>query len=172
MEALNSICVDVEIQNPNKIDSLPDLSDIQMYCEASIQQSIHQRAFENKLSVLIRVVDIEESVNLNEQYRQKKGPTNILSFPNDAPEFMLDIPELVEQNSHLGDLVICESLVKKEATEQNKTILSHWVHLIVHGMLHLQGYDHLDDAEASNMEALEIRILKKLGFTNPYTNIN
>ena len=169
MEALSTLSVELDLQNPNNAESLPTLLEMKTWCEAAIQIESHQKAFENTLSVLLRVVDSDESADLNQNYRDKSGPTNVLSFPNDVPEFMLGIAELNEQNSHLGDLVICDSLVQKEAAEQAKPLVSHWAHLIIHGVLHLQGFDHLDDTEALEMEALEIKILEQLGFANPYT---
>ena len=168
METLSDLSVEVDLQNPNNAESLPSLLEIKTWCEAAVQSQSHALAFENTLSVLIRVVDDEESASLNKNYREKEGPTNVLSFPNEVPEFMLNIPELNEQNSHLGDLVICDALMKKEAVEQGKPLLSHWAHLIIHGMLHLQGYDHIDDVEANEMESLEIQIMEQLGFENPY----
>ena len=120
------------------------------------------------VSVVVRVVDAEESANLNADFRQKTGPTNVLSFPDELPAFMAELPEIKEQPRHLGDLIICEPLVTEEARQQNKTIEQHWVHLIVHGILDFQGYDHIEDDEAEIMEGLEINILKKLGVNNPY----
>ncbi len=169
METINTLSVELDVQNPNNTESLPALSEMKIWCEGAIQVQSRQKAFENGLSVLLRIVDSSESADLNQNYREKEGPTNVLSFPNDVPEFMLGIPELNEQNSHLGDLVICDSLLIKEAVEQGKPVASHWAHLIIHGVLHLQGFDHIDDAEALEMEALEIDILEQLGFANPYT---
>lgn len=108
----------------------------------------------------IRLVDETESAELNHDYRGKNYPTNVLSFPFDSP-IPLE-PRL------LGDLVLCVPVVTKEAAEQNKNLDDHWAHLIVHGCLHLLGYDHIDDAEAEQMEALEIAILQKLDINNPY----
>lgn len=169
METLNALSVELDLQNPNNTESLPSLLEMKAWCEAAIQSKSSQQAFQNSLSVLIRVVDSEESAELNQNYREKEGPTNVLSFPNEVPEFMLGISELSEQNSHLGDLVICNSLVQQEAKEQHKSLVSHWAHLIIHGVLHLQGFDHINDADAVEMEALEIQILEQLGFPNPYT---
>lgn len=112
-------------------------------------------------SVLIRIVGIPESSDLNLQYRNKTGPTNILSFPFEVPP---GIP-----SDHLGDLVICAPLVTNEAIEQNKVLLHHWIHLIVHGVLHLQGFDHIDPDEAQEMELLEIKLLARLEIPNPYS---
>ena len=108
----------------------------------------------------IRLVDEAESAELNNDYRGKNSPTNVLSFPFESPvplEPML-----------LGDLVLCVPVVEREATEQNKAIDNHWAHLIVHGCLHLLGYDHIEDDEAELMESLEISILQKLDINNPY----
>lgn len=168
METLNELSVEVDLQNPNNTEPLPTLLEMKTWCEAAVQALTYPLAFENTLSVLIRIVDSEESASLNQGYREKSGPTNVLSFPNDVPEFMLEIPDLKEQNSHLGDLVICDSLVQEEAKEQGKSVLVHWAHLIIHGLLHLQGYDHIDDDEADEMESLEIEIMEQLGFDNPY----
>lgn len=108
----------------------------------------------------VRLVDIDESAELNEQYRAKQGPTNVLSFPFDAP---VEIePRL------LGDLVICVPVVVREAEEQGKAVDAHWAHMVVHGCLHLLGYDHIEDHEAEEMEALEVQILQSLEISNPY----
>lgn len=170
MDASNKLSVELDLQNPNNTESLPTLADMKTWCEVAIQVESHQKAFENSLSVVLRVVDSDESADLNQSFREKVGPTNVLSFPNDVPEFMQGIDELKEQNSHLGDLVICESLVQKEADEQDKSLISHWAHLIIHGVLHLQGFDHINNAEAVEMETLEIQLLEQLGFQNPYIN--
>lgn len=108
----------------------------------------------------IRVVSIDESQTLNSQYRDKDKPTNVLSFESDLPDF---IP-----SGFVGDLVICAQVVHDEAQEQNKALLSHWAHMCVHGTLHLLGYDHLSEAQANEMEALEVEILSKLSIDDPY----
>lgn len=115
---------------------------------------------ENPTEVTIRIVDSDESRELNHQYRGKDKPTNVLSFPFEAPAG-ITVPLA-------GDLVICAPVVEQEAREQNKDAVAHWAHMVVHGMLHLQGYDHIEDNEAEVMEALEIRLLAQLGFANPY----
>ena len=110
--------------------------------------------------VVIRVTDEAESRRLNHEYRGKAKATNVLSFPFDpVPEIGL---------FHLGDLLICAPVVEREAVDQGKRPEAHWAHMVVHGMLHLQGYDHVTDAQATEMEALETRILDGLGFPLPY----
>ena len=150
--------VEVELQNPNAFDSIPDEKDCQCWTLAAIQTP------NQDLSVVIRFVDEKESAALNLTYRQKNSATNVLSFPFEMP----DIPDLYEERRHLGDLVLCEPVVITEAEQQNKSIKQHFAHLIVHGTLHLQGYDHINDDDAEEMESLEISILESLGFDNPY----
>lgn len=110
----------------------------------------------------IRIVDEDESQELNHEYRGKDKPTNVLSFPFEAPAHV-PIPLL-------GDLIVCKQVVEREAIEQNKLLSAHWAHMIVHGCLHLLGYDHIDDKEAEEMEGIEKVIISALGFENPYQN--
>jgi probable rRNA maturation factor len=110
--------------------------------------------------VTVRIVDEVESEQLNQQYRHKQGPTNVLSFP-----FQADLPMEIPLR---GDIVICAPVVAREAVEQHKDTASHWAHMLIHGSLHLLGYDHHDDAEAEEMEQQEIQIMQQLGFSNPY----
>ena len=106
--------------------------------------------------ITIRIVDNDESINLNNIYRKKKYPTNVLSF-------------LVDDEVHLiGDIVLCAPVIEKEALEQSKKIEAHYAHLIIHGALHLYGYDHENKKDAEIMEEKEIKILTKLGYKNPY----
>ncbi len=112
--------------------------------------------------IVVRIVDEAESAELNHDYRGKQGPTNILSFPFEAPDILGFESEL------LGDLVVCAPVLAKEAIEQGKTLSNHWAHIIIHGVLHLLGYDHIDEAEAEAMESQEIAILAKLQIPNPY----
>ena len=110
--------------------------------------------------VTIRVVTQQESQQLNRDYRGKDSPTNVLSFPFEPPPG-------IEMNL-LGDLVICADIVEQEANQQNKPILHHWAHMVVHGTLHLLGFDHIEDQEAQQMENLEIALLAKLAIDDPY----
>jgi len=108
----------------------------------------------------IRIVDEAESAELNRRYRHRSGPTNVLSFPFEAPPG-IELPLL-------GDLVICAPVVAREAAAQGKPAAAHWAHMVVHGILHLLGYDHLEEEEAAGMEALETVILARIGYPDPY----
>lgn len=120
---------------------------------------------EEEFEVLIRIVDESESAQLNETYRHKQGATNILSFPFETPDGIEEISPTL-----LGDLVICAPVLEREAKEQNKSLFDHWAHIVIHGVLHLLGYDHIDDIDAEEMEAKEIHLLNTLSIANPYEN--
>jgi probable rRNA maturation factor len=115
---------------------------------------------EQEFELTLRIVDASESQQLNADYRDKNKPTNVLSFPFEAPEY-IDMP-------FLGDLVVCAIVVENEAKEQNKNISDHWAHLCIHGLLHLLGYDHIQEDEAEEMESIETSILAKLDIDDPY----
>ena len=108
----------------------------------------------------VRIVNDRESATLNTRYRRKRGSTNVLSFPFEAPTGTA--------TSVLGDLVICAPVVNREAKAKSVPAAAHWAHMVVHGILHLRGYDHQSRREAAIMERKEARVLKDLGFTNPY----
>lgn len=120
---------------------------------------------ESAIEISIRIINKEEMQQLNETYRGKTGPTNILSFPFVPPP---GLPEEATSVRLLGDIVICAPLATEEARQQGKDTIGHWSHLVIHGVLHLLGYDHEHDKEATLMEALEIKLLKVLGFPHPY----
>jgi probable rRNA maturation factor len=136
------------------LTDLPSEAQFQTWLDAALADQ------DKEFEVVIRLVDEAESAELNQEYRGKIGATNILSFS-------FEIPDGLELNL-LGDLVICAPLVKKEALEQHKPLEHHWAHLVVHGVLHLRGYDHADDDEAEEMEGKEIQILQQLNIPNPY----
>ena len=118
------------------------------------------KRFQESAEVTIRIVDNEESQQLNNDYRGKDKPTNVLSFPFEVPEGIeLDL---------LGDLIICKQVVEHEAQEQQKPLTAHWAHMVIHGTLHLLGYDHIIDEEAEEMEGLETEIMLELEFEDPY----
>ena len=132
----------------------------------NIETTLRHVGFEVDCEIGIACVGIAESHELNLQYREKDKPTNVLSFPSDLPDEMAQILDTFP----IGDLVICIPVVLQEAIEQQKTPIEHFTHMLVHGTLHLMGYDHeTSEEDAEEMEALEIEILKKLGFENPYT---
>ena len=140
----------IAIQVADDSDNIPSAALLKKWCVAALAQQKIKTA-----EICIRVASKKESASLNKTYRNKKGATNVLSFPADISPL-------------LGDLVICAALVNEEAREQHKTAKAHWAHLVIHGTLHLLGYDHIKNKEATEMEALEVKILHKLGFDNPY----
>jgi probable rRNA maturation factor len=141
---------EIAIQRQVSPKGLPSPASLRAFARAALPKRFGE--------LTIRIVDETESHALNRHYRGKDKPTNVLSFQGD--------PAL--RKHVLGDLVICAPVVAREAVEQNKTPREHWAHLVVHGCLHLQGYDHEQESEAKVMEAREIRILERLGFENPY----
>jgi len=130
-----------------------------------IETTLRDVGYKEDCEIGVACVDLEESHQLNLQYREKDKPTNVLSFPSDIPEEVLPMLDALP----LGDLVICIPVVLQEALEQKKTAQNHFAHLLVHGVLHLLGYDHeTSDEDAEEMEGLEIEILAKLNIANPY----
>lgn len=121
-------------------------------------------ATDKPVNVGIRIVDELESAQLNNEYRGKDYATNVLSFSSELPQAVLaELDEIP-----IGDLAICASVVVREAIEQDKSPQAHWAHMVVHGLLHLNGYDHEDDQDAAEMEALERKILATLDIPDPY----
>jgi probable rRNA maturation factor len=127
--------------------------------------ALGRRAYGGELAV--RIVGAAESRRLNARFRGRNQPTNVLSFPV-APAGDGHAHADAAAPRPLGDLVVCSPLVRAEAQDQRKSLRAHWAHLIVHGALHLIGYDHVQPEEARRMERREIAVLKQLGFTNPY----
>lgn len=148
--------VTIELQNASGLRKLPAKRDFTQWASLALNAVAIAGT---KASLSIRLVDETESAALNQHFRHKAGPTNVLSFP---------VPENLTVAGQLGDLAICAQVVEREAREQGKTPTAHWAHMVVHGVLHLVGYDHEDDTEAREMEALEIRILEQLEIANPY----
>lgn len=145
----------IDLQLACDSSELPSLELFQQWTDSALK-AVTDKTFE----ITIRIVNVEESQQLNSQYRQKDKPTNVLSFP-------FDVPEGIDLNL-LGDLVVCAQVVEQEAKEQSKTLFDHWAHMIIHGCLHLLGYDHINDNDAEEMEALEIKVLAELSIDNPY----
>jgi len=147
--------VKIDLQNDGAYADLPSEQLFQDWVEASLQESYRQ------LEQTIRIVDEAESHDLNQRYRGKDAPTNVLAFLAESDFLDYDC---------LGDLVICAPVVSAEASAQGKSGEAHWAHLVVHGMLHLQGFDHQTVQQTREMERLEIKILDTLGYTNPYND--
>ncbi|KXS39515.1 rRNA maturation RNase YbeY [Modicisalibacter sp. 'Wilcox'] len=146
-----------------RADGLPEADQLQAWTAAALAH--HRRhhdldAPHEPPELTVRFVEEAESQALNRDYRGKDRPTNVLSFPFEAPAG-LDLPLL-------GDLVICHDVVEREARDQGKALEHHYAHMVVHGTLHLLGHDHIDEAEAEEMEALERRILADFAIPDPY----
>ena len=150
---MGSIFVDLQIATEN-IEGLPTEEQIVQWATAAVQPE------GDEVEMTVRIVDEAESHDLNLTYRGKDRPTNVLSFPFECPD-EVELPLL-------GDLVICRQVVEREAAEQEKPLMAHWAHMVVHGCLHLLGYDHIEDDEAEEMESLETQIMQGLGFDDPY----
>ena len=148
--------VTVDLQNASGVRKLPLKRQFAQWASLALAD---MPATAERTHVSIRIVDEEESAELNERYRNKPGSTNILSFP---------VPAALIAAGTLGDLAICAQVVEREAREQGKSAPAHWAHLVIHGVLHLQGYDHESAPDAARMEALEVSILDKLDIANPY----
>lgn len=153
-----------DLINDSDEADIPGPAHFQQWAETTVQRVHTPSQSDKPVSLSIRIVNSEESAALNQTYRGKANATNVLSFGCELPGMMLT--QLDEMP--LGDLVICATVVIREAEEQNKAVLAHWAHMVVHGILHLNGYDHIDEHEAEHMEAQEVHILNQLGFTDPY----
>lgn len=152
--------LELDIQRECPLDGQPSDADLRAWAAAALKAGgVH-----TPVELALRIVDEEEGRFLNHDYRGKNYATNVLSFPVELPESLLD--ELVFEP--LGDLVVCAPVVAREAAEQGKPAAAHWAHMIVHGVLHLLDFDHIADTEAEEMEALETDILAGLGFPDPY----
>lgn len=147
--------LELDLQVASEAAGLPAEAQLRQWCELALRQR------QNDSELTIRLVDEAEGRELNRTWRHKDYATNVLSFPADVPDELLDIPLL-------GDLVICAPVVAREAAEQGKEPAAHWAHLVIHGCLHLLGYDHIEDAEAEEMEDLERQLLAELGYPDPY----
>ena len=144
--------ISVEVQRAFESSAIPSNEQFQAWAAVVATKSDQV--------ISIRIVDEDEITKLNEKYRKKSATTNVLAFPAEIPAGV-DLP-------FIGDIVMCAPIVAKQAAEQGKSPASHWAHMTLHGILHLQGYDHIDAADAEIMESLEVQLMHKLGFANPY----
>ncbi len=144
----------IEVQSACNTPGIPTSADLRAWAT----EALCGRMAEAELT--LRLVEVDESADLNQRFRGCAGATNVLSFPAELPAGA--------PLSLLGDIVICAPVVEREAKEQCKSPAAHWAHMVVHGILHLLGYLHEEDDEAQEMEAIEREILARLGFSNPY----
>ncbi len=151
--------VSVTLQVATAAKGLPSRASLARWAQAALG-GMRRR----DVSVTMRIVGKRESAALNSQFRRKSGPTNVLSFQFET------FPGI--RSNLLGDVVICADVVRREAREQGKTERAHWAHMVVHGIMHLRGYDHQSNKDAAVMEARETRILRTLGFPNPYAQLS
>lgn len=146
----------IGIQNPENYQDIPNQFVVQRWVNLTLEKYLP------KAELTIRFVSEKEIQTLNHVYRKKNKPTNVLSFP-------LNLAAVVkEETPLLGDIVICHHIIIKEAFDQNKTTEAHFAHMVIHGVLHLLGFDHITKEDADIMEPIEIKLLKQLGFNNPY----
>ncbi len=143
----------IEVQLAASGQYHPFVEDVRHWAEIALE-SQHDKG------LTVRVVDEQEITTLNQRYRDKNKPTNVLSFSCEFPaEFNMP---------YLGDIAICAQVVNAEASSQEKLPDAHWAHMVIHGVLHLRGYDHIKELDAQIMEPLEIKLLKRLNIENPY----
>ncbi len=145
--------MELDLQLAVEADNLPSQAQLESWAALALAE--HPDA-----ELTIRITDEAESQQLNRDYRGKDKPTNVLSFPFEAPPG-IELPLL-------GDLVICAAVVAREAQEQEKAPMDHWAHMVIHGCLHLIGYDHIEDEDADEMESLERQLLAQIGIADPY----
>lgn len=153
----------VELQSDLPAAGLPAADQVQRWAETAARLAGGASG-----EIVIRIVDEAESQALNHDYRGKNSPTNVLSFPFELPEGMPEQMRAELGEGIIGDIAICAPVVEREAKDQGKAAEAHWAHMVIHGVLHLLGHDHVEDAGAEIMEAMEIRALSELGYRNPY----
>ena len=146
--------LDLTIQQASTHPQCPDEGSIRKWITLALAQD------PKSAEITVRIVDEEECAELNTQFRNRQGPTNVLAFPYDCTA--QDGVDLY------GDIVICAPVVARESKEQHKDLQSHWAHMVIHGTLHLMGYDHTEKKDAETMEALECSLMDNLGYNNPY----
>ncbi|STX28781.1 metal-dependent hydrolase [Legionella beliardensis] len=155
----------------NDCHELDDCIDIQVACEKPLPiadedvrkwVNLTLKEHSEVAELTLRFVDTHEIAELNKTYRKKDKPTNVLAFPSNLPD------EIKIEYPLLGDIIICPNVLEKESQEQAIALDAHWAHIVIHGVLHLLGYDHIKEKDAQKMQTMEIKLLAKLGFANPY----
>ena len=147
----------IDIQN--ELPTIPfSMDQLQGWTKLALETKVQDA------ELTIRFIKSDEMTRLNNQYRHKNNPTNVLSFPSELPNEILAQLEI----PFIGDIIICPEVLLQESIDQNKDLEFHWAHIVIHGVLHLLGYDHIDETDAHIMQNLEIQILEKLNFPNPY----
>lgn len=178
---MQNIVIDLQVEVED-VEHIPSLESMTLWARSAFEYV----NYTDDCSFSACFVSNEEIHELNKTYRNMDKPTNILSFPYEEPEELIALdPELraeldssdlkdeeqeVNMGTYLGDLVIAMDVLKREAQEQHKSLEEHAAHLIIHGCLHLLGYDHIEEQEAQEMEGIEIKVLERLGFNNPYAD--
>lgn len=158
-----SMTPSVDIQRASESPDCPTDEQLSAWVGEALQAA--RGADLDNAELTLRLVDPDEMQHLNLAYRGKDKPTNVLSFPFELPD---GLPAEAMAMPFLGDIIICAPVVKQEASEQHKPLQAHWAHMVSHGVLHLLGYDHIDDDDAHTMETLEVQILRQQGYANPY----
>ena len=155
--------VDIQIALTDTLvgEKVPSECQLEQWARLAYYHVNSRKSLSDNNEVTLRLVDAAEIQELNERYRGKNKPTNVLSFP-------FEVPEGVDMEL-LGDIVICHQVVIAEAESQGKSAYQHYAHMVTHGILHLCGYDHQEPGEADEMESLEIDILSSIDLPNPYT---
>ncbi|PKL95654.1 MAG: rRNA maturation RNase YbeY [Gammaproteobacteria bacterium HGW-Gammaproteobacteria-8] len=156
MASITPTTMSVEIQRELTLDGIPEDADLVRFAELAVDGA--------EAGICLRIVDEAEGRALNLQWRGKDYATNVLSFPGQHP------PGLPAEAAPalFGDVVLCAPVIAREAALQDKPLQDHWAHLVVHGVLHLRGFDHIEADKAAAMEALECRLLSQLGIADPY----
>lgn len=160
----NNMFVNLELQIATTTKTVPHPSLFKNWVSVILADRL-----DTDVELTIRIVDEQEMIQLNHKYRNKNKVTNVLSFPAELDDFE-DFPteaDYLEYNV-LGDIVICAQVIEKEAKQQEKDLLAHWAHMVVHGVLHLLGFDHQNVVEAEEMEYIETKLMQQLGFSSPY----
>ena len=152
--------VTVELSDGSNAQWTPEPNDLELWSRTALECA----ACSEDAELSLRFVDADEGRKLNLQYRGKDYATNVLSFPMQLPEGL----DAASGAHLLGDIVICPAVVAEEAEAQGKPLSDHWAHLVIHGTLHLLGFEHEDEASADQMEGLEVKALQMLGIANPY----